>query len=411
MAKKATKCAATPEAATSTVGAAVVAEVLVAENDLTPLAAEPFAGIVDDLINVLSQCRLAFLIGAGCSRCAGLPQMDELTAIVVESVKEPTKHLLKALIANFPDSRRCTIEDYMSELVDFIAIAHRREQRCSKPQSLSFGGNKYASEQLCEALDDIKQQIAIAIYSESKPAAVATHRDFVRAIHGTLRSGKTSAQKTPIDYFTVNYDTLIEDSLALERIPVSDGFSGGATGWWDLARYSDSSISARVQKLHGSIDWCLCDEDILPRRIRRGIEVVARQDHVLIWPAATKYRETQRDPYAQLTSLFRAALRPVANTQVILCVLGYAYADEHINVEIDRALHEAGGALNIIAFTSDDEPQGQLQLWLKDPEVCDRVRVYANKGYFHGTVTHRSDLPLPWWKFEVITRIVGTQRI
>ena len=86
-------------------------------------------------------------------------------------------------------------------------------------------------------------------------AEIDTHRAFVRAIHKSLRPGKWASDQS-VDYLVLNYDTLIEDALALERMPFSDGLDGGSTGWWNPTTLDRTDLVARVLKLHGSINWC-----------------------------------------------------------------------------------------------------------------------------------------------------------
>lgn len=129
----------------------------------------------------------------------------------------------------------------------------------------------------------------------------------------------------------------------------------------------------------------------------------------MIWPAATKYRETQRDPYAQLVSLMRRSLRPDAN-EIVVCICGYAFADEHINFELDRALRESNGRLTFVVFTSDNEPSGQLKLWNDDQHVTERVRIHANRGFYHAQTAFTSTHDLLWWRFEVLTHILAGNR-
>jgi hypothetical protein len=112
------------------------------------------------------------------------------------------------------------------------------------------------------------------------------------------------------DYFILNYDTLIEDALGLERVVYLDGFVGAATGWWDPSMFRTDGKVSRVFNVHGSIDWCLLEGDSLPKRIRSGIKTESGKSHVLIYPAATKYQETQRDPFAQMLNHMRQSLCP-----------------------------------------------------------------------------------------------------
>jgi len=376
---------------------------------MSAFQAPKIAGCLQELENLLTQCRVALLMGAGCSKCAGLPLMFELTNIVKQNLSACSLDVLDAVLEGFDGSTKCTIEDFMSEIVDLIAIAERRRLRTAASPTVEVAGRSFTSEMLGTALDDIKREIAKTIVTPGTSRKIDTHRHFIRTLHGTLRSGRTSTFPHAIDYFTLNYDTLIEDALSLERIPTIDGFQGGATGWWDVDLYQDASASARVYKLHGSVDWCLCDDDVLPRRIRDGVAVASRKDHLMIWPAATKYRETQRDPYAQLVSLMRRALRPDA-TEIVVCICGYAFGDEHINFELDRALRESNGRLTFVVFTSDDSPNGQLKLWHDDPQLSQRVRIHAKRGFFHASAAYVTEHDLQWWKFEVLTHILAGHR-
>lgn len=381
----------------------------VPSDDLSALREEPFAGHVEQMLKLLSQSKRAFVIGAGCSKCAGLPLMEDLTRQVLASLDKAGKAhaILDGLQKNFAGSAGCTIEDYMSELVDHIAIAERRKLRSAAAAQASINATDYCLDDLAAALTEIKRAIAQVI-EESKPT-ISVHSRFVRAIHRLLQSGKAGHQ-TPVDYYMLNYDVLFEDALSLERILVADGFNGGATGWWDARAYQDASAQARVLKVHGSIDWCLWDSDVLPRRVRRGLDVGGTREHILIWPASTKYRESQRDPFAQIIELMRQGLRPRPDTQAVLAICGYSFGDAHVNFELDRALRESDGRLTIIAFTNEDEPKGQLKEWRDDVDVRDQVRIHANRGFFHATAETRSTVDLPWWRFEMLTRLLGGER-
>ncbi len=203
---------------------------------------------------------------------------------------------------------------------------------------------------------------------------------------------------------------MLEDALALERISFADGFNGGATGWWDSKAYNDSSTHAKVYKVHGSIDWCLLDDDLLPRRIRHSLMDSIKREPVLIWPASTKYREAQRDPFAQILNMMRRALRPTKNSEVVLAIIGYSFNDSHINDELDRALKESDGRLTILVFTNFDKPQGLLDTWLSDPRLKERVRIHTRRGFFHADSKIESNTDISWWKFETLIRILGGER-
>lgn len=378
-------------------------------DDLSPLKEPAFATALNDLDDLLTQNGKAFLIGAGCSKCAGLPLMAELTTKTLASAKlsAPTKTILSAIQGLFAGANAANIEDYLSELVDLVAIAERRGVRGATSHTATLAGVDYTAKQLKDAVDEIKSAVAEVI---DIPVSIEVHWKFIQSVHRPSRPGRAVAVR-PVDYLLLNYDTLIESALALQKLPYADGMNGGNSAWWDLATFDSAGLSARVIKLHGSIDWSEMSGEPLPRRIDKNLKLpTGNEQKVLIWPASTKYRETQRDPYAQLSSLARHALRPPSGTQTVLTVCGYSFSDSHINIEIERALRESGGELTVVVFTFDEEPTGDLKRLHEDKEISDQIRIYARKGFFHGATAAKSAADLPWSKFENITRLLGGER-
>jgi hypothetical protein len=376
-------------------------------DDLAVFSTPELKGIVQDMRDLLSQNRLAFLIGAGCSKIAGLPLMEQLTEDVLghEKIGQETRQLLGKVRELFSGAQSATIEDYMSEIVDLLSIAERRTQRGATQSKVSVGDQAREAAELQVALNEIKQAISSAIGDKEVDSTM--HQQFVRAIHRSLQAGKDSRG---VDYFILNYDTLIEDALGLERVNYCDGFIGAATGWWEPNTFNTDGKAARVFKIHGSIDWCLLEGDSLPRRIRSGIKTEAAKNHILIYPAATKYQETQRDPFAQMLLHMRTSLCPGKSKEMVLAICGYNFGDPHIDLEIENALYQSGGRLTVAAFVSMNEPERRLRSWLDNPAISEQIRVYANRGFFHGDKKLRNDADIPWWKFGILTRLLGGER-
>ena len=380
-------------------------------DDLAPLRISPFSDAINEFEQLISQTRRSFLIGAGCSKCAGLPLTTELTECVVKGTKGKTKEMLGELIGEFEGAADASVEEYMSEVVDRIAIATRRLDRGATNVETVIGRKKYSIKDLSTSLDEIKLAVADSIHRED--FKIEVHWNFVRAVHRTLQTGR-SIDSPPVDYFVLNYDTLIEDALALERLPYCDGIRGGSIGWWDPSVFTarhEAGFAARVLKLHGSIDWCLFKGEVVPRRLRKSLTPCAGIpfENLLIWPAATKYRETERDPFAQIGQQFREALRPGAQSYVVLAICGYRFGDAHINAKLDQALRESQKRLTLLVFTEVASLGGIVKEWHESPELRDQVRIYSRRGFFHLTDTP-STVDLPWWKFEVITRLLGGER-
>ena len=379
---------------------------MINSDELSVLSSEPFSNAVSqfqDLMN--NRSALAFLIGAGCSKCAGLPLTKELTEKVLDNCKldSTSKNILTAVRDIFTEAPDAHIEDYLSEIVDLLSITDRRAERGVKQNAIAVGDASYTSEDLRKASNQIKRAIASAI---ERKVDIRTHRDFVASVHQPIRVGRP-APSQPVDYVVLNYDTIIEDALALGNIPYADGLYGGATGWWEPGTFDVNGLFARVIKLHGSINWRQFPDDPLPRRVSPNIEVQDEDNFpVLIWPSSTKYQESQLDPFAQLLDRARKAMKPNTESQRLLVICGYSFGDSHVNREIDKALHESKGNLTVAAFTDGNAPIGQLKKWHEDREVREQVLIFANRGFFHGDTKVDSPEDLPWWKFENLVRIL-----
>lgn len=380
-------------------------------DDLSVLNDDPFKQALSQFEELLIQSRPAFLLGAGCSKCVGIPLAGELTSHVLKkgTLDEDSKIILESIENQFCGAGYAQIEDYLSELIDLLAIAERRRVRGATRKTVSIGDREFVAKELRNAVEQIKQAIASAI--ESEKISIETHRNFVAAVHRPVRVGKQLQAWDSVDYLILNYDTVIEDALALEKISYSDGIEGGVTGWWSPQTFDRKGLEARVFKLHGSINWYEEPGDPLPRRVSPNIKLRGNNRHkILIWPASTKYRETQLEPFAQLADRARGAMRPELGRQRALVICGYSFRDEHINREVERALQESKDQLTVVAFTDEDELTGVLQTWNDNVTLREQVLIFGNRGFFHGETKQTSDQDLPWWKFENITRILKGER-
>ena len=373
--------------------------------EMSAVTTEPFSTAVSQFYDLVSGCDgMAFLIGAGCSRCAGLPLTKELTDKVLGNAEVDctSKNILASVRDIFAESADAHIEDYLSEIVDLLAITDRRAERGVNNNAVAVRDAQYTSAELRKASNQIKRAIASAVQMKVN---ISTHQDFVTSVHRPVRVGRPTPTP-PVDYLVLNYDTIIEDALALGNIPYADGLYGGATGWWDPNTFEATGLSARVIKLHGSIDWRQFPDEQSPRRIGPSIATPGGADlPVLIWPSSTKYQEAQLNPFAQLLDRARRAIRPPLGAQHLLVICGYSFGDSHINLEIDNALKESEGKLTIAAFTDSDKPTGLLKDWHDDEAVRKQVLIFANRGFFHGGNDEISLEDLPWWKFESLTKI------
>jgi len=302
---------------------------------------------LNDLWQHLTSDRQAWLLGAGVSFSAGIPLMYPLTTYVqtlVEEMDAGKAGLLKSIREQLPEI--CHIEHVLSQLGDLIALAQR-----SRAGAIVVDKEEVTVDSLSALHHTILTFIGTAVRcgyrpkhgaepeirgSETKPLVVVDdHRAFIRQLFASR--AKPGFQQSPVSFFTTNYDTLIEDALALERIAFLDGFVGGAMGYWSPEHgYADHKlwrVGAKVFKLHGSVDWHLV-EDGNVMRCRSSCRYPDRVNNLLIYPQSTKYVATQKDPFATIFGHFRAALAKGPDNVLGIC--GYSFGDDHVDGEIER---------------------------------------------------------------------------
>jgi hypothetical protein len=254
---------------------------------------------------------------------------------------------------------------------------------------------------------------------------VEGHVKFIDALFRVRRANLE--HRPPVALFTTNYDTLVEDALALSRIRAADGFCGGAMAFWEPDHPSDAfdqafsgkgDVQAKVYKLHGSIDWFRDDQDVVVRR-RDGAGYPSDDPaRLLIYPQATKYQVTQKDPFARIFVAFRSALNNDSEGLLVIC--GYSFGDDHVNEEIERALKRRGSKISVLVFCkqNDQTPlppdEGfpiKLASWLKANDTwAERVIVAGSRGFYHGCLENRfpapGNAPHSWWSFAGVTQML-----
>jgi hypothetical protein len=373
------------------------------------------------LDNLLAASNQSWLFGAGISLDAGIPLMGPLTsqvfAKVAQDTEEQTKNVLEAIRAELPGTSH--IEHVLSQLGDYAAIAER-----SKEKKVTIGAHCMDTRALGELHGKILRWISETIRWGYKPECgdnseqigtpeepivrVDRHRAFVSALFNRNQAG-VAERRRAVGLFTINYDTLLEDALSLCCFSYWDGFSGGAVAYRSY-RYGgkepESGCRAHVVKLHGSIDWHLGDDERV-LRIRESDLYPIRTSRVLIYPQATKYLATQRDPFAAQFDLFRRTIG--AEAENVLAICGYSFGDEHINEEIEIALQQPENKTTILAFAQNLNPT--LAKWRALP-WSKRLYVITRDGLYVGD--EGPFFPPPdgeerqWWTFEGVTRILNS---
>ncbi len=372
---------------------------------------------LDELLAASNQ---SWLFGAGVSVNARIPLMGDLTSRVFAKADSDDKEALDVLNAvkeELPNESH--IEHILSQLCDYATIAER-----SKEKKVMVGTQVLELDKLRELHEKILRWIAETIRWGYSPAdgdtperignqknpivKVDEHKEFVLSLFNRSQAG-IAERKTAVRFFTINYDTLIEDALALSCLSCWDGFSGGAVAYRSYfygEQEPKTGFRAHLIKLHGSIDWYL-GEDERVLRVRNGDLYPSTSSRVLIYPQATKYLATQRDPFAAQFDLFRRTLG--SGKENVLAICGYSFGDEHINKEIELALQHPDNKTTILVFTPHLNPlleRWRKLSWAKSLYLITSEGLYiGSEGPFFPPVNGGK---WDWWKFEGITRILNS---
>lgn len=368
----------------------------------------------------------SWLLGAGASVEAGIPLMHPLTSRVRALLEgDECGDTFDALSELLPEGSH--IEHILNQLTDYIALTRR--SRLESGDFIEIHGHKFTEEHLQDAHAKILEKIAQTVKYGYKPAqegngadgeevgsvecpivTIDRHQQFVKAVCETGQAGLQS-RRGPINLFTTNYDTLLEDSLALSRIEYWDGFSGGAVAFRNY-RFGDApplvGQRANVVKMHGSIDWHM-DESAHVWRVRENDRYPSDKiGRVVIYPQATKYLATQRDPFSVQFDLFRRAF--ITSDDNVLCICGYSFGDEHINEEIATGMSRPESRTTLIIFIKENEGLPHcLDVWRK-AFWGNRLFILTEKGVYKGPdgpfCEPKQGSDYIWWTFSGVIEIL-----
>lgn len=362
----------------------------------------------------------SWLLGAGISFDAKLPLMYPLTNKVKKDIEASHKELYKDIIIPLFEElpEQCHIEHVLSHLGDYAALAER-----NKEKKTVIRGGEVELATLEEAHNTILESISNVIrcgYVEGSNEAadeegtlsepivdIESHLEFIDTLFNHASAGVHERRKT-VNIFTTNYDTLLEDALALNKVPYWDGFAGGAVAH-RTQRYGEPAPTngqrANLIKMHGSIDWFLCDKGYV-WRVRDNDRYPKADRRVLIYPQATKYIATQQDPFSSQFDLFRKSLNSRQSNTLAVC--GYSFGDDHINNEIEFALSKEENKTVLLAFLEcrDDIPVC-LEKW-RNSSFGSRVLIASLRGLYVGGQGpfKRKDDDDYWWTFKGVTSVL-----
>ena len=233
-----------------------------------------------------------------------------------------------------------------------------------------------AIEELSEEIDSVIQNFTANISNIENRIILANETRRTEAFNTLVLFLMSFASRTGtrdrLNIFTTNYDRLIEAAADIAGIRLIDRFVGSLTPIFRSSRmdidmhYNPPGIRGEPRylegvvhytKLHGSIDWVQSNNEIrkigLPfgaLHIEPYLEapgIDASPSKTIIYPNASKDRETSEYPFVELFRDFASALCRPNSTLVIY---GYSFGDDHLNRIIRDMLTIPSTHLIIIAY-------------------------------------------------------------
>jgi hypothetical protein len=274
--------------------------------------------------------KLSFFFGAGTSMAIGLPGIDELTNRVSDLLEDPFKKQFKDIKES--RAKKANVENILDRIRTIRDLVDDDEQ--AEYDGLKGGA---AVTKLDSAICKIICNIMCgAPTNEMTPHLIFAH--WIRSLY--------SNRYSPIEIFTTNYDLILEKAMEQLGVPYFDGFIGSVAPFFapesvdaEEGRVNQSAYPprmwTRLWKLHGSINWLLCNIGGKKRLTRLSGHEPKVGDELMVFPSRDKYSESRKLPFITFQDRFR---RFLFTGESLLIVCGYSFSDDHINEIIFQGL-------------------------------------------------------------------------
>lgn len=290
-------------------------------------------------INYLQQCLsndkrpLGLFLGAGCpvavKSADGRPLIPDIAGMTGEvharlGTSQDCAPLLNVVMEHFTmdGCSEPSVEDILSHIRGLRLVVGKGDARGLNAKELDL-----LDTEICGVVIDLADQALPHIQTP---------------YHATALWADAVAREFAVEFFTTNYDLLLEQALEDCRVPYFDGFAGVRYPFFDIRAMEEDILPARwsrVWKLHGSLNWY--------QDPKRGVLRGTRSENGLkrvIHPSHLKYEESRRMPYLAMIDRLRAFLKQPSS---VLVIAGYSFRDEHLNEVIIQGLQ---GTQSAVAF-------------------------------------------------------------
>jgi hypothetical protein len=314
-----------------------------------------------------------FLLGAGCSRDAGIPVSAEMVNNVHELVDQnpdwkPYKQLYHYLRSSIQYAEGIMGDFYASfnieKLIIVMSEIEKKERNPIYPfigawnnRLLDLAGPSF------ERITALRKLITNELINNwVKPSLYRNaqyYSGFRELVFGTNGLGFN------VKVFSLNYDLCFEKIVGKENIEL--GFDENSSEWSynNFTRTDADDKGYTLYKLHGSLDWF---NDPVTHKLMQADDT--SREPVLIFGVSNKLRAI--DPYLFYIYEFRRhCFSP--DLRLMVCI-GYSFSDEHINDIIAQAL-KSNPQARVLAtvYRANDDYKTSVRRTLDLPEDTDQL--------------------------------------
>jgi len=314
--------------------------------------------------------RLAFFFGAGTSQAVGIPGLLALTDLVRNELhNSEAEHFARFLTEDGPGGNVETVLNRVRLCREILGDTETR-----RVEGLSGLEAAALDRGICQA---IRKHVTI-----NPPGGLRRHFIFAHWL-------KTITRSFPLELFTTNYDLLFETAMESAETPYFDGFVGTVSPFF-RATSIDTDFGGvplptvprdwvRLWKLHGSINWLSIRDPLTgsSRIVRRSDRTVDPATELMVYPSRQKYSDSRRLPFTAYQDRLR---RLLASGETLLVIVGYSFADEHLNEIIFQSLRSNPRlAVTALSFAPLDSVPTRQNL-MQPTDGIPSLTIYAPDG-------------------------------
>jgi len=313
---------------------------------------------------------IIFLLGAGASAEAGIPTSGEMVNKIEALLREDSRwqeygklynHIKSAIYyaAGLNGLFNQRVAYNIETLVNTLYELERNEQHPLYPfiasmnaRFISLAGSDFENIKAFRGLilERLKQWMA--------------PEDLSRRLYYNGFKCLQQNLNFPLHVFSLNYDLCVE-RLDCDDFRVEAGFDGfGPGSCWDWERFEEGDTGPEppqiyLYKLHGSINWKRDNSKNL-YRVEDTASIDANQMELIF---GRDFKVEAADPYLFYLYAFRAA----SLCARVIVLLGYGFADGHINDMLAQALRsDCERRLMVVGSCADESSKEDLKTTIRE---------------------------------------------